>query len=154
AVRGGGRPDETQPLFEARTAAFQDPEPDRRVGAPEEGEVNPEVLVLPRRGTGVGEQAAESRLPGRGQLVDDLRAAVGLHPAWLDHRPVLYDPAAGDQTLQTGGERAVREGAEGTEQQIEPFAQLITVHRGLVKETEHSELEHSGTLRHRSSFQN
>src|SRR6185312_8381535 len=142
--------DQIQPLFQTRPAAFEDPQADRRVGAPEEGEVDPEVLVLPGGRPGVGEQALEARLPGRGQLVDDLRPTVGLDPARLHHRTVLYDPATGDQTLQTRIERAVREGTERPEQQIEPLAQLITVHRGLVQQAQHGELEYSRALGHRA----
>src|SRR5674536_228236 len=61
-------------------------------------------------------------------------------------RLVLADPPSRLHPAQARVERAVREGAEGPEYGVEPLAQLVSVHRRLVQQSEDGELEHRRLL--------
>src|SRR5262249_1333164 len=81
-------------LLEPAAPSLEDPQPGLRVGAPEEREVDAEVVVLPRGRAGFGEERLEVLLPVRGDLVDDLAA-----PPRLGLRAVSGDEAGREELL-------------------------------------------------------
>ena len=106
-----------------------------------------EPLVLPGRRTGLGQQLLKTLLALGGELVDDLRIAGSQRQRRVaGPRPVLGDQPLAEQLLEARVERAVGERAEHAEQCVEPLAQLVAVHRGLVEQPEHGELEHARAL--------
>jgi hypothetical protein len=113
----------------------------------EEGEVNAEPFVLPRRRAGLGEQLLEPLLALGREPVNDLRSPARHDPVILVRVGVLLcDQPLGQELLQAGVERPVRERAEHSEQGVEPLAQLVPVHGGLVEQAEDGEFENAGTL--------
>ncbi len=145
AGTGDGAAHPLQPLLQPAAASFEDPHPHCPVGLAEECEVDAEVLVLPGIRAGVGEQLLEALLALGREPVDDLRSLAVERGGRdvRDVRVVLYEETLGHQALQAGVERAVGEGAERAEQDVEPLAQLVPVHRGVVEKAENGELQHS-----------
>ena len=135
-------------LLEPRPAALEDAQPGGGVGAPEEGEVDAEPLVLPGRGPALGEQVLEVLLALGRELVDDARRACPRRPAASRSAGVLGDRARAQQLLEAGVERAVGERPEGPEQRVEPLAQLVAVQRALLQQAEDGQLEDPGALGH------
>src|SRR5690606_40668224 len=83
---GGAGQDVAQalpPLLDLASAALQDPQPGRPVGAGEEREVHSEAGVLPGLGTGLGQQLTEPLLALRRDLVDDPTTPAGQR--WYRH---------------------------------------------------------------------
>src|SRR5690606_2855328 len=102
---------------------------------------------LPCRRTGLGQQFLKTLLAIGGELVDDLRSTA------LERQrrvrllgPVLGDQPVGRELLEARIEGAVGERPEHAEQCVEPLAQLVAVHRRLVQQPEHGELEHARAL--------
>src|SRR5262249_41405925 len=136
------RPDAVQALLQPSPAAFQDAQPDVRAGQPEEGERDADPLVSPRGGAGLGQQLLQPFLALRGEPVHDLRPAAR---QWAAGRVglLLRDQALRQQLLEAWVERAVTKGTEGTEERVQPLAQFVAVHGGLVQQAEHGQLDHS-----------
>jgi hypothetical protein len=62
-------------VLKAAAPAFQDSQPDVCPGLAEEREVHAELVVLPLRRAGLGEQVLQPLLALGGESVDDLRSA-------------------------------------------------------------------------------
>src|SRR5690606_40903246 len=141
AGAGVGLADRLEPLGEARAAQIEDPQPGLGVGLAEEREAHVEALVLPRRGTRGGERLLEELLALGGELVHDARALAREGVRRCGVRVGADDQAARDHALEGRVERSVAERPERAEQDVEPLAQLVPVHRRLLEEPEDRELE-------------
>ena len=150
APRGGGA-DRVEPLLEPAAATLEDPQPDRGLGAGEEGEVHVERAVLPGGRAGLGDQRLEVVLAVGGELVDDARppAAGRRRRGRAGRARGLGDPAAAEQVAQARVEGAVGQRAERPEHRVEALAQLVAVHRGVVQEAEDRQLEQGAAAAHR-----
>ena len=89
-----------------------------------------------------------------GQLVDDpgpatAGAGVAGRCSWLVvGRCVLGDPASFNQVAQARIQGPEGQRPKGAEDGIESLAQLVTVHRGVVKEPQDGELQQCRTSTH------
>src|SRR3569833_3601649 len=137
-----------QAFLEAAAPAFEDPQPYVGAGLSEEGEMHSDALVLPGGGARFGEELLQARLPFGGELVHDLRAAGRGRPDRGGLLVVLGDQPLFEQLLEAGVERTVGEGAEHAQQGVEPFTQLVAMHRGLMAQPEHGALEHATLASH------
>src|SRR6516165_12257037 len=75
-----GRPDGLHALLEPAAPALEDPEPYVSPRLPEKREVNPEPVVLPRRGTAFAEEFLQPFLAVGGQPVHLQRPAAAPRP--------------------------------------------------------------------------
>src|SRR5690606_16610337 len=129
-------------------APFEDPDPGLGVGLREQREPDVEALVLPRGGARRRQGLLQEFLALGRELVDDPRALAreGVRRGGLRVDP--DDELTRDETLEGRVERAVREGAERTEQHVEPLAQLVAVHGRLLQQAEDGKLEDAGASTH------
>src|SRR5580698_752431 len=148
SLAGPGRrgPEPLKALLQPAAAALENPHPDIGLSQAEEREVDAEAVVLPGRRTRLGQQILESLLAFRGEPVDDLGSSWPVQRPDGRVRDFLRDQAVGQQVLQGRIQRAIAEGAESTQQRVEPLAQLVPVHGGLVQDAEDGKFEHPRSL--------
>jgi hypothetical protein len=135
-------PEVGQPFLHPGPAALEDAQPGGRIGPAEEREADAERVVLPRRRTGVVHRTREVVLAVGRDRVDDLLPPPVRRPG------VGGDQSVAEHRLQTRVERPERQHASPAELGVDALAELVTVHRRFVQQTEYGELQDPTAVSH------
>src|SRR5215467_1048546 len=146
ASPGCGGSETFKPLFEPTTPPFKNPHPDVGLRQAEECEVDSEAVVLPGGWARLAEQVIQPLFAVGSQPVDDLGSPWPVQRLARIGPGIFRDQSLGQQVLEGGIQRAIAEGPKGSQQRVEPLAQLVSVHRCLVQDAEHGKLEHASPL--------
>ncbi len=132
-------------LLDATSTSFQDPQPDLGRGAGEERHVHAEGVIVASLRAAVADQFDEPMLSGGCDPVHAPRSTTPTTRA--GGVGLLLDQPGAQQPAQRWVQSSTRQRAEGAERVVQPFPQLVAVHRGLMQKPEHGEFEHLHLLR-------